>query len=199
VNTFLKPPGLCAVVGCVVAAIFLLARQRLLPHTEHQARPQGKIAQQIHLSQQMDRLSRELETRDKLKEWPDARRTSSHSGYVLVATTMGNVGGNGYEEYFALFSEHPAAKNRKSPALIGWAMVPAPLRFEDTLFAVETDAAGEKILRLSLIDTRKESFSAGESIFFEYPLPGQDAWGIELSQQLAHPLVEQPSPGRGNP
>lgn len=181
-NTSLKPYWVCAVAGCLMAAVFLLAQQLLLPYTEHQARPQGKIAQQTHLSQEMDRLSRELETRDKLSEWPDARRASAHSGYALLTTTLGYVGGNDYEEYFAFFSETASAQGKKPFVLIGWAMVPAPFRFEDLSFEVRTNAAGEKYLRLFPADNGGEPSTSGEPGFVDYLLPEPGAWGIELGK-----------------
>lgn len=172
----LKTWLLCAAAAsiCVLAAIFWFTWQ--------QAEPSEQGMHQTHISRQMDRLSSELEERDQLKEWPDARRATSHSGYVLVTTTQGYVGGDRYEEYFALFSGAPTEKNDQAPALIGWAMVPAPFRFEDHAFAVETNAAGEKRLRLSLAGNSGEPPTPSVPEFVEYLLPGRDAWGIELGK-----------------
>jgi hypothetical protein len=164
----------------MLAAVLLLAKWQAA-NGAHTASPvQGAL--QAKAGQDMNRLSGELEKRDKLKEWPDARRAKSHSGYALLTTTLGYIGGNDYEEYFALFSETASAQGKKPPVLIGWAMLPAPFRFEDLSFEVRTNAAGQKYLRLFLADSSVESPSPSAPGFVDYLLPEPDAWGVELGK-----------------
>lgn len=161
---------------------------------------QRQAVQPSPISQEMGRLSHALERRGELKEWPDARRNSSQPGYVLMATTLEYVGGNDYDEYFGLFSDEAASAQGQKPfALIGWAMVPAPFRFENLSFEVKTNVAGQKNLRLSPADKGDELRTPGQPAFFEYLLPGQQAWGAELNPGPAAFLPGQLSPQRANP
>jgi hypothetical protein len=171
---------ICVSTACMLLAVLWLAQWQAATAAQIASSKQG--ARQVNVSQQLDRLSSGLEKRDRLKEWPDARRAISHSGYVLLTTTLGYVGGNEYEEYFALFSEAASAQGKKPPVLIGWAMVPAPFRFENLSFEVQTNAAGDKYLRLFLADNSGEPSIPGEPEFVDYLLPEQDAWGAELGK-----------------
>jgi hypothetical protein len=178
-----SPPGIffiCVSTACMLLAVLWLAQWQAANGAQIAFREQG--APQLKARQEMNRLSAELENRRRLKEWPDARRAISHSGYVLLTTTLGYVGGNDYEEYFALFSEVASAQGKKPPVLIGWDMVPAPFRFENLSFEVRTNAAGEKHLRLFLADSSDEPATPGAPEFVEYALPAQDAWDAELGK-----------------
>jgi hypothetical protein len=171
---------ICVNTACMLLAVLLLAQWQAANGA--QVASSEQTAPQAETGREMNRLSRELEKRDKLKEWPDARRALSQPGYVLLTTTLDYVGGNDYEEYFALFSEAANAQGKRPPVLIGWAMVPAPFRFENLSFEVQANAAGEKHLRLSLAGSSEEAATPGEPAFVDYLLPGKDAWGVELGK-----------------
>jgi len=197
----MKSPLRIFFIGVNTACMLLVVLWLTLWHAANgaQTAPQEQDAPQVKARQEMNRLSAELENRDRLKEWPDARRAISRSGYVLLTTTLDYVGGNDHEEYFALFSEVENTQGKKPLALIGWAVVPEPFRFESLSFEVETNADGKKVLRLSLTGNDEEFCTPDQPAFFDYLLP-QGAWGAELAPGVPASLPEQHSSGkRGSP
>ena len=87
----------------------------------------------------------------------------------------------------ARFSEGVRMQNKSSSDLVQRAMVPAPIQYEAQSFSLETDAAGNSRLNLSLADTRRESSVVGKSYFFGCLRPGR-AHGV-----LNGPIVCPPS------